>query len=106
MTHPTPIPTSLEKTEDRHLKILWSDGVVQRISFRALRDGCQCATCGEKRKAKVQNANPTALPVLSDADLIPLDILRMRPAGNYAYNIAFSDGHSTGVYTFEHLRSL
>jgi DUF971 family protein len=30
----------------------------------------------------------------------------MRPAGNYAYGIEFSDGHSTGIYTFERLFEL
>jgi DUF971 family protein len=30
----------------------------------------------------------------------------MSPVGNYAYAIAFSDGHDTGIYTIEYLREL
>jgi len=30
----------------------------------------------------------------------------MKPVGNYAYSIAFSDGHDTGIYTLELLRQL
>jgi DUF971 family protein len=30
----------------------------------------------------------------------------MKPIGNYAYAIQFSDGHDTGIYTFELLRRL
>jgi len=30
----------------------------------------------------------------------------MKPVGNYAYGIEFSDGHNTGIYSFETLRSL
>ena len=30
----------------------------------------------------------------------------MKPVGNYAYSIAFSDGHDTGIFTFEFLREL
>ncbi len=30
----------------------------------------------------------------------------MSLAGNYAYRITFSDGHNTGLFTFEHLREL
>jgi DUF971 family protein len=30
----------------------------------------------------------------------------MRPVGNYAYCIAFSDGHDTGIYTLAALREL
>jgi DUF971 family protein len=30
----------------------------------------------------------------------------MEPVGNYAYSIRFSDGHDTGIYTFELLQAL
>jgi DUF971 family protein len=29
-----------------------------------------------------------------------------RPVGGYAIQFDFSDGHNTGLYTFEYLRSL
>ena len=35
-----------------------------------------------------------------------MTIASMRPVGTYAYNIAFSDGHDTGLYTFELLSTL
>lgn len=107
-----PYPVRLEKTDDRCLLIEWSDGVEQRTRFRKLRDNCHCATCLDKRlessketsdgKPKLSNV----LPVLSMAETMPVDIVKMQPAGNYAYNIRFSDGHSSGIFTFELLRSL
>jgi DUF971 family protein len=30
----------------------------------------------------------------------------MEPVGHYAYSIQFSDGHNTGIYTLDLLRSL
>ena len=30
----------------------------------------------------------------------------MQPMGNYAYSIAFSDGHDTGIFAFDLLRQL
>jgi DUF971 family protein len=30
----------------------------------------------------------------------------MRPVGSYAYAIAFSDGHETGIYALDFLREL
>ena len=30
----------------------------------------------------------------------------MRPVGNYAYSIAFSDGHDTGIYTLDFLAEI
>ena len=100
-------PIQLEKTADRCLLITWSDDSSQKITFRKLRDNCCCANCIDKRMDDSQPDAPTnSLPILSAAEAQPLDILQMHPVGNYAYNIHFSDGHSTGIYTFELLRSL
>ena len=54
----------------------------------------------------VEQAPPTLLPVLSAAETQPLAIRAMKPVGNYAYAISFSDGHDTGIYTIEYLREL
>ncbi len=101
-----PIPTQLKKTDDRCLLITWSDEVTQRIAFRKLRDSCNCATCVEKRSQMATPQPTRSLPILSAAEARPLDILKMHPVGNYGYSIHFSDGHSTGIFTFEQLRSL
>ncbi len=101
--HPHPI--ELSKTDDRHLIIRWSDDVQQRLSFRSLRKGCRCAGCMDKREKALTNPEPAGgLPILSAAEAQPLDIVKMSPVGNYAYNIQFSDGHSAGIFTFEMLR--
>ena len=47
-----------------------------------------------------------ALPVLSAAEAQPLSIRHMRPVGNYAYSITFSDGHDSGLFTFAYLWQL
>ena len=43
---------------------------------------------------------------LGDAETRPLRIAAMKPVGNYAYSIEFSDGHDTGIYTLTTLREL
>jgi len=102
-----PFPTNLEKTPPQQLRIEWSDGLAQTISFRQLRDHCRCAVCNADRQKKA-NQPPAkgSLKILSAAEARPLDIVKMHPIGNYAYSIHFSDGHSTGIYTFEMLREL
>jgi DUF971 family protein len=95
-------PTALELAPDNHLIITWSDGQRRRYAVRMLRDACPCATCREKRS---QPADPFALPVLKQVPQ-PLTIAAMQPVGNYAYAIAFSDGHDTGIYAFDLLRQL
>jgi DUF971 family protein len=49
---------------------------------------------------------PTYPSVLAAAELVPLTVTAMRPVGQYAYAIDFSDGHSSGIYTLEYLHEL
>jgi DUF971 family protein len=96
-------PTNLALAAPNTLVITWSDGEKREYMAQELRDGCPCATCREKR------SNPTPaplLPVLSAVEAQPLVIQGMQPVGNYAYSIAFSDGHDTGIYTLEYLRQI
>ena len=97
-------PTDLQIFEDNALLIKWSDGQQRRYSFRELREACPCATCREKRTSEQQA--PTLLPVLSAAEAKPLRIEGMKPVGNYAYTVAFSDGHNTGIFSFDLLLQL
>ncbi len=106
-------PEAFERVGEFGLAIQWSDG--QRLNYTAvkLRDSCPCATCQEKQQAKRLEQEKAGgkmqllkLPVLSAGEMQPLRILRMHPVGNYAYNIAFSDGHDSGIYTFDLLRQL
>lgn len=100
-----PIPVELSRTDKRELSIRWSDGLEQRISFYRLRKACPCATCREQAAAEEKRPR-SLLPVMTASEAQPLLLAAMRPVGNYAYNIAFSDGHDSGIYTFEYLRNL
>ena len=97
-------PTDLQIVEDNALLIKWNDGQQRRYSFREMRDECPGATCREKRVGEQQA--PSLLPVLSAAEAEPLRIEGMTPVGSYAYTIAFSDGHDTGVFSFDLLQQL
>ena len=97
-------PTGLRIVGDRELLIEWSDGMKRQYLFRELRDRCPCATCREKRAQAPEQRS--LLPVITDAQAQPLKVLGMKPVGNYAYSIQFSDGHDTGIYSFELLRQL
>ena len=97
-------PIKLTKSGDDRLLIEWSDGQKRSYSFGELRDKCPCASCREKRSQPPAASN--LLPVLSAAEARPLLVQGMKPVGNYAYSIEFSDGHDTGIYTFEFLREL
>lgn len=100
----TPSPVRLDRVSDGRLRIAWSDGQCREYRAAGLREACPCATCREKKAAPP--APPTQLTVLSAAETRPITILGMRPVGAYAYNISFSDGHDSGLFTLERLRGL
>ncbi len=115
------LPIGLAKLDGgKLLQIDWSDGLTQKIKAKSLRAACPCATCREKhgprsmtqgsneKSAAAQTGGPKplrSLTILSEADLVPLAVDKMAPAGSYAYNIGFSDGHKSGLFTFELLRN-
>ena len=99
-------PTNLSLPTPDQLRIDWSDGFSRLYRVKQLREACPCATCREKHSQPEKPAELRSLPILSDAQLQPLKIVKMQPLGNYAYNIAFSDGHDSGICTFELLREL
>lgn len=101
----TPRPVHLALANDSHLLIEFSDGQRRLYSFAQLREACPCATCRERRDQRAA-VDPLMLPVLREEEAEPVRILAMQPVGNYAYSIRFSDGHDTGIYTFELLRAL
>ena len=99
-------PTGLSLPQPDRLLIEWSDGEKRLVRVRELRENCPCATCREKHSQPAKPLDLKSLPILTDAQLQPLRIVKMQPLGNYAYNVAFSDGHDTGIFTFELLREL
>ena len=66
--------------------------------MRAIRLACRCANCIEEMSGRPL-LDPTSVP----DDVQPL---RISGVGRYALQISWSDGHDTGIYTFEQLREL
>lgn len=90
------VPEKIEKVADDALRIIWSDGKRCVFPFRLLRQLCPCALCKDEWTGK-QLLDPETVPVGLKAGKAEL-------VGNYAMAFHFSDGHNTGVYTFEMLR--
>ena len=99
------LPIRLELVRPTRLVIQWSDGEQREYDVEDLRQQCPCATCREKRREK-ESAPPPMLPVIALEETQPLTISAMQPVGNYAYSIEFSDGHNTGIFALDLLKSL
>ena len=97
------LPTSLQNMGDA-LVIQWSDGVAHRLPWTVLRKRCPCASCRTEQEQPPEPA--PLLPVIRPEEAAPLRPTSMQPMGHYAYHIAFSDGHASGIYTLDYLRQL
>jgi len=90
-------PTEAQVREDK-VELKWNDGEITSHPFRQLRLACPCAMCVDEW---------TGEPRL-DRTRVPGDvkITDIRAVGRYALQFTFSDGHATGIYSFDLLRSL
>jgi DUF971 family protein len=95
-------PISLKREGDG-LRIEWADGVSSYVSWRTLRKECPCATCNDERS---KPANPFRVLSAQEVAAGPPAPLSMKAVGQYAYQIAWNDGHTTGIYTLAALRKL
>jgi prepilin-type processing-associated H-X9-DG protein len=102
MQRSMPTPTKLHLKRDQHLTITWDDGTTQSIPVRTLRKACPCAKCKEL-KQQLAKTRLTVLPTTTDA---PLAVAEAKLVGNYALNVTWADGHNSGIYSFEYLKSL
>lgn len=87
-----------KKTGGAGMKLTWPDGKVGDFSAAYLRRNCRCAACQHELTGE-RLLDPTSVPET-------LSVQQAQIMGNYALAFVFSDGHSTGIYSFEWLRTL
>jgi ATP-binding protein involved in chromosome partitioning len=94
---PIPTPYAITRRDDGIL-IEWDAAGHQALyPARALRLACPCAACVDEMSRR---------PLLDPAS-IPRDVrpLSLGLVGAYGLKVHWSDGHGTGIYTFERLLS-
>lgn len=94
MAAPALTPTKVDIDREAAVTVVWADGHMTRSALTELRGRCPCALCTEKRRAGVGPTLPATLRV-TGAELV----------GAWGLALAWSDGHNTGVYRWELLRS-
>ncbi|MDQ7006014.1 MAG: DUF971 domain-containing protein [Acidobacteriota bacterium] len=92
-----PIPEKVVVFPTREVGIVWSDGREDFFPARDLRISCPCAECVDEITGE-RRLDPESVP----ADL---RVERWEAVGRYALRFHFSDGHATGIFTFEVLRA-
>jgi DUF971 family protein len=82
--------------------IKWSDETDSFIDYQTLRDKCPCASC--QGESDLFGNKTQIIPVLKTGTAY--NLLKVSKVGHYALQFTWGDGHNTGIYTLELLKSL
>jgi DUF971 family protein len=91
-------PREISQESNTRVRITWADDRVCEYGAAALRRVCPCAQCVNEWTGQ-RTLKPD---VISDE----LEISDLTIVGRYALNFRWSDGHETGIYSFQYLRDL
>ena len=91
-------PTLIKRVSPTLTDILWNDGHSGSYPSWYLRENCPCASCVEEFTGRRQ--------ILEGSIPSSLERAGVEPVGNYALSFRWSDGHHTGIYTFDYLRKI
>lgn len=95
---PRTTPRTITRAGAHDVAIEWADGHRSVYTARSLRLACRCAVCVDEVSG-APLLEPTSVP----EDVHPVSLALV---GHYAVQPVFSDGHNTGIFAFEYLRSL
>ena len=103
-----PVDVKIGVSSGAGMDIVWSDGHNSHYDFAYLRDLCPCATCDDERRKKQEApAHPTGTMSAALPMFRPKPRARAaKPVGHYALQIEFTDGHGTGIYSYDYLRTI
>ncbi len=102
MTQP---PVRVEVSRSQGMTLQWPDGLQVALSAQLLRRSSPSADAQALREQLASNPL-TVLPASATSDAGQLRIEAVEPVGTYALRIRFSDGHASGLYTWDLLRTL
>jgi len=104
-----PTSVKIHVSNGTGVDISWADGHASHYEFAYLREECPCATCNDAREKKASLGEMASAFKSTPA----LPMFKPKPharaatqVGNYAIQISFTDGHSTGIYSYDYLRSI
>jgi DUF971 family protein len=97
-------PEHIAISKSKGIKIDWKDGHRSEYGLTYLRDKCPCAQCtgAHGTPPREPQSNNSPFQMFQPA----LKMLAVEPVGNYAIRINWSDGHSSGIYSYDHFREI
>lgn len=95
-------PAKIKRTGPRELTITWDDQHESVYTMELLRDNCPCASCAGET-VLLRSYNP---PPVDRTTPGRYELKGLQQVGSYAVQLEWGDGHSTGIYTWQHLLSI
>jgi DUF971 family protein len=93
------IPQRVNNKQDQHsIEVIWSDDHQWLYPAAYLRRQCECAVCVHEITGE-RLLDPESISEETIAE-------EMKLIGNYALKFVWSDGHSSGLYTWDRLLAL
>ena len=92
-------PQNIRAIKDQGVfEIVWNEKKTTRYPFRFLRCECPCAACVNEFTGE-RMLDPATVP----DDILPEEV---GFSGNYALKIKWTDGHHTGLFSWDYLARL
>ncbi len=97
LDHGTPLPTEIKLHQKSHLlEITFADGKTFQLPFEYLR------VYSPSAEVRGHAPGEEVLQVGKKG----VEITKIEPVGNYAVQLVFSDGHDSGLYSWDYLYEL
>jgi DUF971 family protein len=88
--------------EKEKLFIKWDEDSSSIITLKYLRDECPCASC--KGETILFKTYRPPKPTMFSPEMYKIKNIEV--VGKYAIQLTWKDGHNTGIYTWEYLKTL
>ena len=95
-------PKQIKIKDKTNLSITWQDDKVTIIPLKYLRDECPCASC--KGETILLRTYRPPKPTVFSENMYKISNINI--VGGYAIQITWKDGHDTGIYSWEYLKTL
>lgn len=96
------VPVSISSPKPYLIAVSWPDGFSATMTLQAFRDECPCAVC---RGETIMGTTYT-LPGMNMFKPGMYELDGINSVGNYAIQVAWKDGHNTGIYSWDILRAV
>jgi DUF971 family protein len=95
-------PKQIKILDKDKLFLVWNDDSTTTITLKYLRDECPCAGC--KGETILFKTFRPPQPTIFSPEMYKIKNIEV--VGDYAIQIWWKDGHNTGIYSWDYLKTL